>query len=200
MGKTGPSHYVTPDTVPSAPGRFIIGRRLPPEVRVPMRQVLPLFMLLTVPVAGCGRDRQDTGESGTASASPYTAGSERAAREDGLEGTNTGTELEAPRLIPALRNQLELMSTGSRVNNDNLTAYKNLAQDVTNSMVADLYRAGYADTGTFRSLKDSVLDDIGGGGASEHDLDRSEIPQHVRRMRQLIDRYQQAMRSAADKL
>jgi hypothetical protein len=164
-----------------------------------MRLLLPL-MLLTLPLAACGRDNPETGERGTASASPYTAGSERAAREDGLEGTNSGTELEAPRLIPALRNQLELMSTGSQVNDDNLNAYKNLAQDVLNSMVADLHRAGYPDSGRFRSLKDSVLDDIGGGGASEHDLDKSELLQHVSRMRRLLDIYQNAMRNAADRL
>jgi hypothetical protein len=162
-------------------------------------RLLPL-LLLTMTVAACGRDRPETGARGTTSASPYTAGAESDAREDGLEGTNTGTELEAPRLIPALRNQLELMGTGSEVRDDNLTAYKNLAQDVVNSMVADLHRAGYSDTGSFRALKDSVLDDIGGGGASEADLARTEVPRHVQRMRRLIDMYQKAMRSAADKL
>jgi hypothetical protein len=165
-----------------------------------MRLLLPITMLVILPLAACGRDRPNSGETGAASASPYTAGSERSAREDGLEGTNSGTELEAPRLIPALRNQLELMSSGSRVNDDNLTAYKNLAQDVVNSMVADLNRVGYADTGGFSALKDSVLEDVGGGGASEHDLDKDQIPQHVGRMRHLLGLYQQAMRNAADRL
>jgi hypothetical protein len=156
-----------------------------------MRLLLP-FILLAAPIAAC-RETPETGSRGPASASPD-------AREDGLEGTNTGSELEAPRLIPALRNQLELMSTGSEVNDDNLHAYKNLAQDVINSMVADLNRVGYADMESFNAVKDSVLEDIGGGGASEPDLDRSQLPQHVSRMKRLLEMYQQAMRSSADKL
>jgi hypothetical protein len=162
-----------------------------------MRQLL--IFLAAVPFAGC-RNTPETGSRGSASASPYTADADSSARDDALEGTNSGTELEAPRLVPALRNQLELMSTGSETNDDNFLAYKNLAQDVINSMVADLHRAGYSDTGSFKALKDSVLEDIGGGAASEDDLDRSRLPQHVQRMRRLIDMYQRAMRSAADRL
>lgn len=165
-----------------------------------MRILAPLI-LATLLFAACGRrENPETGERGTSSASPYTAGSESAAREDGLEGTNSGTELEAPRLIPALRNQLDLMSKGSQVNDDNLHAYKNLAQDVVNSMVADLNRAGYVDSGAFRAIKDSVLDDIGGGSSSEPDLERSELPQHIGRMQRVIEIYQQAMRHSANKL
>lgn len=156
---------------------------------------------IVIGFAAC-RSTPETGSSGNASASPYTADadSDTSAGDDALEGTNSGTELEAPRLIPALKNQLGLMSRGSAVNEDNLLAYKNLAQDVVNSMVADMHRAGYSDTGSFRALKDSVLDDIGGGGASGHDLDRSELPDHVQRMQRLVDLYQRAIRSAADRL
>jgi hypothetical protein len=92
------------------------------------------------------------------------------------------------------------MSRGSQINDDNLNAYKNLAQDVVNSMVADLRRVGQADTGDFRALKDSVLEEIGGGAGSEHDIDQSKLPQHAARMRRLIDMYQQTMRGAADRL
>ena len=165
-----------------------------------MRLLLPVTMLLAVPFSACGRDNPETGERGTASASPYTAGSDRAAREDGLEGTNSGTELEAPRLIPALRNQLDLMSSGARVPGENLAAYKNLAQDVMSAMVADLHRVGLPDTGRFADLQDSVLNDIGGGSSSPPDLQRSEVPQHVSRMRRLLELYQQSMRNEADKL
>lgn len=163
-----------------------------------MRQLL----LLAVIVFSACRSTPETGSRGTSSTSPYTAdaNADSSARDDAVEGTNSGTELEAPRLVPALRNQLALMSRGSEVNEDNFVSYKNLAQDVINSMVADMHRAGYSDTGSFKALRDSVLEEIGGGAASGPDLDQSQLPQHVQRMQRLIEVYQRAMRSAADKL
>jgi hypothetical protein len=153
-----------------------------------------LLLLLSLGLA-CGREK-----SGNASASAYTADADSSAREDGLAGTNSGAELEAPRLIPATQNQLNLMANGTQSPNpDNLTAYKNMAGDLINSMIADLYRAGYADSGNFRSLGDSVLADLGGGAGTASDLDRSRLPQHVDRMQRLIRMYQQTMRKAADR-
>src|SRR5688572_2326317 len=129
----------------------------------------PHYLLLpTLLVAACG-ETPETGARGTASSSPYTADSEARAREDGLEGTNSGAELEAPRLIPAVKNQLELMSRDSQVNKENLNAYRNLASDLIKSMQADLYRVGFADSGRFRALSDSALDDLGGGTESAGD-------------------------------
>jgi hypothetical protein len=148
--------------------------------------------------AACSRDRE---HRGNASASAYTADADSSAREDGLAGTNSGAELEAPRLIPAIQNQLNLMSNGSRPPNpDNLTSYKNMAGDLINSMIADLYRAGYADSGNFRSLADSVLGDLGGGAGSSAGLEgsSSQLPQHIDRMQRLIRLYQQTMRKAAE--
>ena len=136
----------------------------------------------------------------TASASPYTADSKDRAREDGLEGTSSGSELEAPRLIPAVRNQLELMSSGSPTSTENMTAYKNLASDLITSMQADLYRVGFADSGQFRALSDSVLSDIGGGTGAAAGPEPSEMKQHVARMRRLLDSYQQTMKGAANRL
>jgi hypothetical protein len=93
-----------------------------------------------------------------------------------------------------------LMANGTQPPNpDNLTAYKNMAGDLINSMIADLYRAGYADSGAFRALGDSVLADLGGGAGTSSDLDRSRLPQHVDRMQRLIRMYQQTMRKAADR-
>ena len=160
-----------------------------------MRQFLILIALLTA----C-RETPETGTRASASASPYTADSENRAREDGMEGTNSGTELEAPRLIPAVKNQLELMASGSKVSRENMTAYKNLAGDLVNSMQADLYRVGHADSGQFRGLSDSVMADIGGGTGTAAGPEPSQVPQHVARMRQLIELYQQTMKSAANKL
>ncbi|HEX2251420.1 MAG TPA: hypothetical protein VHH32_13825 [Gemmatimonadales bacterium] len=158
-----------------------------------MRQaVIMLFAGISM---ACGRD-----EPGNASASAYTADADSVAREDGFEGTNSGAELEAPRLIPATQNQLTLMSNGAEPPNpDNLTSYKNMAGDLVNSMIADLYRAGYADSGNFRQLADSVLDDLGGGAGTSTSLDGSRLPQHVDRMQRLIRVYQTTMRQAAER-
>jgi hypothetical protein len=158
------------------------------------------FLTLALILSACGRERPETGARGTASSSPYTADSESRAREDGLEGTNSGSELEAPRLIPAVRNQLELMSRGSQIRTENQTAYKNLASDLVTSMKADLYRVGFADSGQFRALSDSVLDDIGGGTGTATGPEPSEVKEHVARMRRLLDLYQQTMKGAANKL
>ncbi|HET6777786.1 MAG TPA: hypothetical protein VFH26_02770 [Gemmatimonadales bacterium] len=153
-----------------------------------------LLLMLTLSVA-CGREK-----AGNASASAYTSDADSSAREDGVAGTNSGAELEAPRLIPATQNQLNLMANGTQPPNpDNLTAYKNLAGDLINSMIADLYRAGYADSGNFRALADSVLGDLGGGAGTSASLDRARLPQHVDRMQRLIRLYQQTMRKAADR-
>ena len=143
----------------------------------------------------CGREK-----AGNASASAYTSQADSSAREDGVAGTNSGADLEAPRLIPAIQNQLALMANGTQPPNpDNFTAYKNMAGDLINSMIADLYRAGYADSGNFRALGDSVLEDLGGGAGSPAKLDRSGLPQHVDRMQRLIRQYQQTMRTAAER-
>ena len=69
-----------------------------------MRQAL---LLLTVFCAACGRER-----AGNTSASAYTSDSDSSVKAAGVEGTNSGSELEAPRLIPAVQNQLNLMAAG----------------------------------------------------------------------------------------
>jgi hypothetical protein len=155
----------------------------------------PFLFLAAILCAACGREK-----AGNASASAYTSDADSSAREDGVAGTNSGSELEAPRLIPATQNQLTLMANGTQPPNpDNLTAYKNMAGDLINSMIADLYRAGYADSGNFRALGDSVLEDLGGGAGTSSQLDKSKLPQHVDRMQRLIRLYQQTMRKAGDR-
>ena len=156
----------------------------------------PVVLLLAAALgAACSREK-----AGNASASAYTSDSDSSAREDGLAGTNSGSELEAPRLIPAVQNQLNLMASGAQPPDpNNLTAYKNMAGDLINSMAADLSRAGYADSGNFRALSDSALRDLGGGAGTPSQLNRSKLPQHVDRMQRLIRLYQQTMRRAAER-
>jgi len=155
------------------------------------------FLALALVLSACGRESPETGARGTASAPPYTADSENRTRENDLEG---GAELEAPRLIPAVRNQLELMSRDSQINRENLTAYRNLASDLVTSMQTDLYRVSYADSGQFRALSDSVLDDLGGGTGTAAGPEPSKVKEHVARMRRLLELYQQTMKGAANKL
>ena len=144
-----------------------------------MRQALMLLMVLICD--GCTRDK-----AGSASAAAYTS--------------DSGSELEAPRLIPAIQNQLNLMASGVQPTDpENLTAYRNLAGDVVNSMTADLHRAGLADSGDFRALRDSVMEDLGEGAESKSKLDPPQLREHIARMRRLISMYQQGMRSAGDR-
>ena len=152
-------------------------------------------LLAAVLVAACGREK-----AGNVSASAYTSDSDSGVKAAGIEGTNSGSELEAPRLIPAIQNQLNLMASGEQPTDpENLTAYKNLAGDVVNSMAADLYRIGLADSGGFRALRDSVMRDLSGGAGTESKLERSKLNEHIPRMRRLISMYQQAMRNARDR-
>ena len=158
-----------------------------------MRKTLALLAIALY--AACTREK-----AGNASASAYTSDSDSSAREVGLAGTNSGAELQAPRLLPAIQNQLNLMAKGAQpANADNLTAYKNMAGDLINSMIADIYRAGYADSGRFRALSDSILSDLGGGSGTNPTIDRSELPQHIQRMRRLIALYQQAIKNVPAK-
>jgi hypothetical protein len=154
------------------------------------------FLVVTAALSvACSRER-----AGNASASAYTSDSDSAVKTAGIEGTNSGSEMEAPRLIPAIQNQLNLMAAGEQpTDRENLTAYKNLAGDVVNSMAADLSRVGLADSGAFRGLKDSVMDELGGGAGTESTLDRSQLQEHISRMRRLISMYQQAVRTAGDR-
>jgi hypothetical protein len=92
------------------------------------------------------------------------------------------------------------MAAGERpTDRENLTAYKNLAGDVVNSMAADLSRVGLADSGAFGALRDSVMEDLGGGAGTESTLDPSKVREHVSHMRRLISMYQQAIRTAGDR-
>jgi hypothetical protein len=153
------------------------------------------LLLLAAVLVACSREK-----AGNASASAYTSDSDSIAHAAGIPGTNSGVELEAPRLIPAMQNQLNLMAKGTQqVDPDNLTAYKNLAGDLVNSMIADLNRAGYADSGRFKTVRDSVLDDLGGGAGTSTKLDPANLNPHIDRMRRLISMYQQGMRSSGER-
>lgn len=147
---------------------------------------------VTILCFGCSREN-----AGNASASAYTSDSDSSVKAAAVEGTNSGSGLEAPRLIPAVQNQLNLMASGKQSTDPgNLTAYKNLAGDLVNSMATDLYRVGLADSGNFKTLRDSVMEDLGGGAGGTASLDRSRLGGHVARMRRLIAMYQESVKSS----
>ncbi|MGH3994275.1 MAG: hypothetical protein ACRDSN_17670 [Pseudonocardiaceae bacterium] len=113
-----------------------------------------------------------------------------------LEGTHTGVEYEAPRLIPGMRAQLDrLVESGGQTDDHNFTAYRGTAAALVDAMQSDLTRVGLADTGAFKALSDSIARDLGGGAGSTAEApDRSRLGQHLRRMRSLIGVYEQWMR------
>ncbi len=113
-----------------------------------------------------------------------------------LEGTHTGVEYEAPRLIPGMRAQLErLAESDAQPDDHDFTAYRGTAATLVAAMQSDLTRVGLADTGAFNSLSDSIARDLGGGaGRAAEGPDRARLGQHLRRMRSLIGVYEQWMR------
>lgn len=171
---------MTSDTARSDPHRFIesMSKRL-------------LLILATLALPGCRETARD--RAGTASG--YVAATDSGPARPGPAGTNTGVEFEAPRLIPGVRAQLELLA--SRPTDEaNRTAHKNLISDLIQSMTADLSRVGLADSGAYKALADSVLRTIGGGTGPARGPETSELRPHIARVQRLIGIYEAWMRQA----
>jgi hypothetical protein len=125
-------------------------------------------------------------DSGTAS--NYSADSTGRPGARGVAGTHTGTELEAPPLIPSV--QTDLRQLAAAPTPGNRTAHKNLLGDLVNAMQADLSRLGQPDTGRFKALSDSVLGDVGGGTGRASGPDTKDVQAHVDRVNRLISSYE----------
>jgi hypothetical protein len=128
-------------------------------------------------------------DTGGRAATIYRADSGR------VPGTHMDTRLEAPTQIPALQQRLDSMQKdpGYLERSGYAGGYKNLLADVVNAMGADLSRVGQADSGAFRTLSDSVVNDVGGGtGAATAELKADKVPAHVQRVRRLIAMYERA--------
>jgi hypothetical protein len=134
---------------------------------------------------------------GTRTASPYSTGSDTAARNSRLEGTNTGAALQAPPRIPAMLVTLDAAAQpGKAPSEGNLTALRTGVSSLEAAMRADFTRAGEADTGAFHALSDSIARQLGGGAGGVADkLDRPELQQVTSQVRRLIDLYQQRMKA-----
>ncbi len=147
------------------------------------------LLLLLAALAGC---RQDASETAKAQGDDPAAG----AVGDTVGAAWTGVEYEAPRLIPAMRAQLQaLRDPDAGMSEGNVTGYKNMAGDLVHAMLTDLNQVGSGEADQVRMLGDSVVNLVGGGtgvpaGGPEQVTRSTEL------MERLIERYQEAMRAA----
>jgi hypothetical protein len=151
-----------------------------------------MLLLSALLLPACRERAAETGRT----ASAYSNGGDSAGGAD-LNGTAAGVEYEAPRLIPGMRAQLEQYSSPGRpLTDSDLANYKNTAGTVINAMQADLTRVGLADSGAFKALSDSVLDELGGDTGVPHGVTGERFSQNLTQMRRLIGVYEQWMRRA----
>ncbi len=161
-----------------------------------------LILLSLTLAAGCRTADKPPGggqaAEGTRTASPYSTGSDTAARNSRLEGTNTGAALQAPPRIPAVLVTLDAVAQpGKAPSEGNLTALRTGVSSLESAMRADFTRAGEADTGAFHELSDSIARQLGGGaGGVAEKLDHSELRRVSSQVRRLIDLYQERMKVA----
>jgi len=144
---------------------------------------LAVFATLLI-VAACRREPPETAAADSASA----PAAQNSARGDSA----AGLEAEAPRLIPAMRAELQQLESGGE---GNLESYRGMVGQLIDAMQADLTRAGRTDSGGFKLLADSVLRDLG-GGAGNPKPDADNARRSVTGVRRLIDLYQSRMGQA----
>ena len=149
-----------------------------------MRPVVLLIAWLTV-LPACRRETPETGTADTASASTIAPNSTHG-------DTAEGVEAEAPRLIPAMRAQLQQLQSGGE---RNLESYRGMVGQLIDAMESDLTRAQRTDSGGFKLLADSVLRDLG-GGAGNPKPDADNARRSVPAVKRLIDLYQSRMGQA----
>ncbi len=150
-----------------------------------------LTIIAILALAGCRETARD--RAGTASA--YSGATDGGPAQPGVAGTNSGVEFEAPRSIPGIRAQLELLAARP-TEEANRTAHKHLIGDLIKAMRADLIQVGLGDTGAFKALSDSVLLTIGGGTGPAKGPEPDEVGPHISRVQRLIGVYEAWMRKA----
>ena len=154
------------------------------------RRPLPPILLCLLLFVGCRARSEETGRT------PSTDTVELAdAARPGAQaaGANHGTvEFEAPPLIPAMQAQLEQVA--KRQDPNSLTSYKGAAGRLIDAMKADLTRVGLADSGAFRRLSDSVVNELGEGTEVVSPPDPEKLSANTDRMRRLISLYDSWMR------
>jgi len=151
-----------------------------------------LVLLTVLALLACRERAAETGRT----ASAYTNGGDSAPWAN-LEGTTAGVEDEAPRLIPGMRAELDQYSApGRKLTDSDMANYKNTAGSLIDAMQSDLARVGLADSGAFKALSDSVLNDLGRGTGIPDRMSGERVSRNLAWMRRLIDVYGQWMRRA----
>ncbi|MBA3259309.1 MAG: hypothetical protein H0T68_07590 [Gemmatimonadales bacterium] len=151
-----------------------------------------LFLALVLPAA-CRSQSSDSGRTleGTPADSAITGTGER------LGAAESGVEFEAPRLIPGMLAQLQVVEDSSgRLGEGSMAGYRSAAGTLVDAMLTDINRVGVGDNGDFRALGDSVVKTVGGGAGGVPDTDPEGIQRSAALMRRLIATYQEKMRAA----
>jgi len=146
------------------------------------------LLLLLAAIAACRQDASETAKAEAAGSVAGTVG-------DTAGAGWTGVEYEAPRLIPAMRAQLQaLRDADAGRAEENVTAYKNMAGDLVSAMLTDLNQVGSGEADQIRTLGDSALNLVG-GGTGVPDASPGQLARSTELMERLIERYQEAMRA-----
>jgi len=147
-----------------------------------MRPAIAVTLTIIL-LAACRRETPDSASaarnSGTPTVAPNSASGD----------TTAGPEAEAPRLIPAMRAELDQVESGGA---GNLESYRGTVGHLIDAMESDLTRSGRADSGGFKLLADSVLRELG-GGAGNPMPDPEAARRSVPAVRRLLDLYQARM-------
>lgn len=150
------------------------------------RSVRWLSVLLVL--AGCRQTRSEIGRDERPDAQ-RTGSAE-------LQDNEGSLEFDAPRLVPAIRAQINEIEDPEGATEGNLTAFQNGVGTLVNAMEADLNRVGVTDSGYFWVLSDSIMREIGGGSGDVAELPPEKARQAAAQVERLIGIYEQRMRAA----
>jgi len=97
-----------------------------------------------------------------------------------------------------MRAQLDqLARPEARRDPTSLSSYSGAVSRLVDAMETDLVRVGLADTGAFKLLSDSLVNDLGGGTVLADPPSAERLSVDTDRMRRLIALYENWMRQAA---
>ncbi len=150
------------------------------------------YLILGLLFLGCRTEPVDTGRARSADTIDPSHSGQAGQPVGAAHGK---VEFEAPPLIPAMRAQLDqVIRPEARQDPSGITSYRGAASRLIGAMEADLARVGLADSGAFKLLSDSVLNDLGGGTGLANPPDPQRLSVDTDRLRRLIALYESWMR------